>query len=252
MNKEFTFQVNFQKIILILVIFGLGLGLGLWAPWQNSGPVKTIDATGTATLKAEPDEFIFYPSYTATGKDAKAATTAVRKIGDKVVEKLKQLGVDESSIKTDFNSYRYYYRPDGTETNDYQANYSLTITLSSKELSQKTQDYLLTTQNQGSSTPQSQFSTAKQTELKSEARIQAVNNAKTQATELAGELDMKLGKAIDVKEVSGFDIYPIMYGGRGGPLEFSIDSADSQTPSSRLLPGLQDLTFSVKVVFEVN
>jgi len=243
MNKKFTLSFNFKILLGWLVFFGLGFGLAWWSPWSDSG--RTVTVTGESTITAQPDEFVFNPYYTASAKDRTQATTAVRKTGDQVVSKLKALGVAEEDIKTDISAYDFSLRAEGGQSKEFEASYALTITLDNEELAQQVFDYLLTTKAQGSISPQVNFSNDTRANLKSQARMAAVNNAQSQAEEIADELGQSVTKAISVEEVSGFDVIP--YYGGGAEDRPAADSLLQET--AELLPGQQDLTFSVKVTF---
>lgn len=246
MNKKFTLSINFKVLLGLALFFGLGFGLAWWSPWSDSG--RTVTVTGESTITAQPDEFIFNPYYTASAKDRTQATTAVRKTGDQVVAKLKGLGVAEEDLKTDISAYDFSLRPEESQASKFEASYALTITLDNEELAQKVFDYLLTTKAQGTISPQVGFSNDTRTNLKSEARKAAVNNARVQADEIAAELGQTIAQAISIEEVSGFDVIPYYGGGAEGR-----PAADSLTlETSELLPGQQDLTFSVKVVFNLR
>lgn len=244
MNKKFTLSINFKLLLGLAVAFGLGFALAWWQPWKQSQ--RTVTVTGESTVTAKPDEFIFNPYYTASAKDRTQATTAVRKTGDQVVAKLKSLGVAEGDIKTDISAYDFSIQPEGGSSSKYEANYAVTITLDDEALAQSVFDYLLTTKALGSISPQVGFSDDTQANLKSEARKAAVGNARTQAEQIAGELGQSVGQAISVEEVSGFDVIPYYGGAEARPTE------DLILTQTELLPGQQDLTFSVKVVFSLR
>lgn len=245
MARQFTISLDYKTVLPLIAAFMLGLGIGWWQPWQ-SGETRLVTVTGDATISATPDEYIFYPSFTATAKTANEATAAAKKTGDAVVKKIQELGVTQDKIKTDISSSPSYDF-NGRQEDEYQSYFMITATINDFELAQKVQDYLLTTDNTGSSSPQSGFSEAKATELKAEARKQAVENAKTQGQQIAAELDSTINEVQSVEEVTGFDSVIPMY----NRAAISGSSEDSQT-SSELLVGEQDLTFSVKVIFSLK
>lgn len=245
MAQQITINFDWKRVIPIIAALLVGFGIGVWQPWGSDE--RTIQVTGDATVQAEPDEYVFYPSYTAEAATSSEAITEVTTTGNAVVEKIKSFGVPDNKIRTDISSNQYFYRPDGTESDEYQAYFSITITVGEKVVAQSIQDYLLTTENRGSSTPQSDFTEAKRKELKNQARKLAVENAKQQGQQIADELGDKLGEVKSIEEVSGFDVFPI-YGGKGG----DIAVTDSSAISSPILTGEQELIFSVRVIFEIR
>ena len=246
MDKKLTLNIGLTSVISVLLAFALGFALSWWSPWGGSD--RTVTVTGESTLAAEPDEYIFNPYYQATADNRTEATTAARDMGDKVVAKLKELGVDDSKIKTDITAYDFSVKPiDTAQTdNEFQATYSLTVTISNEELAQKVFDYLLTTKSLGAVSPQVGFSEDTRARLKSEARKAAVANARTQADEIAAELDQRITKAISVEEVTGFDVIPIYGYGVAEDRAVTGSAGGSQTD---IMPGEQDLVFTIKVIY---
>lgn len=244
MDKKLTLNFSLKAIVAVVIAFILGFALSWWSPWSKATG-RTVTVTGESTLTAAPDEYIFTPYYQASASNRTEATTAVRNSGDKVVAKLKDLGVPEAKIKTDITAYDFSIKPIETETKDeFQATYSVTVTINNSDLAQKVFDYLLTTKSLGAVSPQVGFSDETQARLKSDARKAAVANARTQADEIAAELDQKITKAISVEEVTGFDVIPLYGVAEGRP---AADSAVSN--QTDFMPGEQDLVFTVKVVY---
>lgn len=246
MDKKLTLNLSLKGVLAFVVAFVLGFSLSWWSPWSDSE--RSVSVNGEATLSAAPDEFVFTPYYQKTAATRTEATTAVRTLGDQVVAKIKELGVEESMIKTDISAYDFSIKPEGQTTDEFQATYAVTVTLSDQELAQKVFDYLLTTESIGAVSPQTTFSDDTRARLKSEARKNAVNNARIQAEEIAGELNKKVGDALSVEEISGFDFdYPFAVDGR----DMASSPGGTET-TTQILPGEQDLTFNVKVVFVLN
>lgn len=226
---------------LLLVIAGL---LIIWKPWSaNTTSDRTIEVTGQATVKAEPDEYIFYPSYEFKNTSKDAALAAATKKSDEVVTKLKELGVADNQIKTNTSGYDYgyYYDPDTKQTT---YTLSLEITVTAREMAQKVQDYLVSTAPSGAVSPQANFSEAKRKELENKARDEATKDARAKAEQSAKNLGFKLGKVKSVTDGAGFGIYPIYRGEVG----LAPDSIDKNTQLS-IQPGENELNYSVTVVY---
>lgn len=236
---------RFLSVLLLFVIIGM---LAVWRPWnaQTAGTARKLTVTGEVTLKAEPDEFVFYPSYQSTNADR---TKAIAELADKstaIVTKLKELGVSEDKITTSTNSYdqiEYYPKPAGGESP--KATLSLSVAVGGKEMAQKVQDYLLTTNPTGQISPQGQFSTEKRKTLGEEARAKATDDAKNKASKQASQLEVKLGKVIEVKDGDGFGII--------APMTAEASMRDMSVSSSLpVQPGQNDYSFSVSVTYELK
>lgn len=230
---------------LLVVIVAMLL---LWRPWQNSfgEDSRTVEVTGTATLKAEPDEFIFYPAYEFKNPDQAAALAELTAKSDQVVAELKKLGVAEKNIKTNAAAYgdRGFLptaEPDGT--NIYTLN--ITAIAPDRALAQKVQDFLVTTNPVGAITPHATFSTAKQKELENKARDQATKDARAKAEQSAKNLGFEVAAVKSVTDGTGF----------GGPVPLlgRDQSVDSAEPAKLgIQPGENDLSYSVVVVYFIK
>lgn len=234
------------RIIVGLLLVVIAAMLVIWKPWQAAvAPDRTIKVTGEATLKAEPDEFVFYPSYQFKNASQTAALAELGQKSDELVAKLKSLGVADKNIKTNsdgYQAYSYYRNDDSTITYTLR----LTITVGTKDLAQKVVDYLITTSPMGSISPQAQFSDAKRKELEANARDQATKNARAKADQSAKNLGFKVGKVKSIEDGSGFDrIYPLAAGAELG-------SAAAPDAKLSVQPGENDLTYSVTVTYFVR
>jgi hypothetical protein len=97
------------RIITVALLLVIVLMLAIWKPWSPSPTAKdrTISVSGDATVKAAPDEFLFSPSYQFTNGDKDAALKAISAKSNEVVAGLKKLGVPESGIKNNADSWNY-------------------------------------------------------------------------------------------------------------------------------------------------
>ncbi len=251
MKQSISIKLNAWIICAVLLIANL-VTIGFWQPWNNNSiSSRTIAITGSTTIQAEPDQFVFSPYYQKEGADKTAINTELSDLSKTIVEKLKALGVKDSAIKTDVNSYEYniYYGGTGNSTTTLY----ITVTLTDKTLAQKVQDYLVTTSPAGSITPQISFSTSKQKQLESSARTDALNDAKAKAEVSAKQLGAKLGKVISVTDNTSNGITPMPWL-MDSSAKSSIDSASGSGTSSSysIQPGLNDYGFSVSVTYELN
>lgn len=232
------------RIVCVLLLVVVGVLVYLLAPWESNTD-RTITVSGEATTKAEPDEFQFNPTYQKKGTDRVAIQQELIAKVNEVVAKLKEIGVEESSIALASSTYDNYYN-DGT--NEVTSN-TLTITVNNKELSQKVQDYLITTAPEGQLSPYASFSSSKRKEVEEGVRSEAIADAKKKAERTVGELGQKLGKVVSVTDSQSDMIMPYM--GRGGGA-MSMEATDSASASLSVLPGKQDVSYSVEVTYEIR
>lgn len=245
-TQQFTLRINYCYVAvgLLLVIIVMFL---IWKPWSGSTATdRTVEVTGQATLSATPDEFVFYPTYDFKNADKDAALNALTIKNNEVIAKLKALGVDDSKIKSNSDTWSY---PIYMYENDSTATYTLrlTITVDSKELAQKVQDYLLTTTPSGTISPQADFSDKKRRQIEDQARDEASKDARKKAEKSAENLGFKLAAVKAVTDSSGF----------GGGYLYSADKMvapvdSSATTSLPVQPGENELTYTVTVTYFIK
>jgi uncharacterized protein YggE len=229
-------------VLALLIIAGM---LGIWRPWSatTSNDSRTISVSGQATITADPDEFTFNPSYDFTGSKQQALADATAKTTE-IVAKLKSLGVPDNKIKTDTSGYSSnYYDPSSSTYYAY-----LTIIVGKKDLAQKVQDYLLTTDPSGSVTPQAEFSKAKEQQLTSTARDQATKDARVKADQTAKNLGFKVGKVKAFHDEPDNNFIQPIY---GKATAVSNDLAVGAA-SAPIQQGQNDLVYEVSVTYYID
>lgn len=241
MKQKVSISLDF-RIVSAVFLAALIAMLFLWKPWSSS-VARTIDVTGDATRKSEPDSYQFSPMYQKKGTDRSAIQTELNNQINAIVAKLKELGVAEAEIALNSSTYDNYYN-DGTQ--EVTSN-SLTITTGDKDLAQKIQDYLITTSPEGQITPYATFSTAKRKTLDADMRIDAIKDAKAKAMATADELGLKLGKVVSISDPQSGGVMP-MYA--TGTATMAVDSASPE--SLKLLSGKQELSYTVQIKYELK
>jgi uncharacterized protein YggE len=249
-KKRLSIPLDSRTLIILLLLVIVGM-LFYWKPWnkppQNTD--RTVQVTGESTLKAEPDEFVFSPSYEFKNASKQAALDEMSKKSDEIVSKLKKLGVADNQIKTNADGYaRGIYFP-SSESGQTTYNLMVNVTVNNKELAQKVQDYLVTTSPSGAVTPYSNFSKAKQKALQSQARGEAEKDAHEKADRSAKNIGFKLGAVKSVSETNGFGtIEPL--------LEKNAASSDVSVPSAgsgiSLQPGQSDIDYKISVTYYIK
>lgn len=237
------FRTCFVALAVLLVAMII-----IWQPWvpKIAGAGRSISVTGTATITAAPDQYVFSPSYDFTSSTKQTALANLSTKSDQIVGKLKALGVANKDIKTNASGYTDYgyYQPVYDGNNTYTL--SLTVTVTDQKLAQKVQDYLVTTSPTGEVTPNVSFSTAKQRELQNQARTKAEADARSQADQSAANLGFSVGAVKSVTD-NNSNNFPIFYNG------VASAAGDMATPKSlSLQPGQNDLSYSVTVVYFIQ
>ncbi len=245
-KRRLSLPIDLRLLVIVLLIV-IGVILFLWKPWVSevSSNDRTIDVTGAATLTAEPDQFVFSPTYSIKNTDKDASLKELTKKSDDLVAGLKKVGVSDSDIKTnasDYGSYYYFYTSGGTYT------LNLTVTAKNKDMAQKVQDFLLTTSPSGAISPTADFSTNKRQELENEARDKATKDARSKADQSAKNLGFKIAGVKTVNDDSGFgEISPLLYGTNSANLDTGAAS-----PKLSVQPGENELSYSVQVTYYIK
>ncbi len=221
--------------------------LVLWMPWKSlEKSDETIKVTGETVLKAEPDEFIFNPSYQFKNADKNKSNDLATQKAEEITNRLKDLNIADSKIKVSVDGYMGRPFPDnGVDEYIYTA--QLTVTVDSRDKAQEIQDYLTTTQPQGNVTPQGTFSEAKRVELEAQAREAATKDARAKADQSAKNLGFKLGRVKSVEDGAGFN-------GGGGPVTLEARGASADVSMGRIAvqPGENEIRYSVTVTYFVR
>ncbi len=244
MNK-LVIDMKWVSVVLLLAL----IGLTIWTkPW-DMGSSRTISVTGEGTITAVPDEFQFNVTYQKTAAAVADANSQVAAIGNEVVKKLKELGLNDKQIKTNLSSNpSYEIAPDRSgSTKEYSSAYIIAVKVENKEQAQKVQDYLATTPVQYSYSPNATFSAATQDKLEDEAREKAIANARKKAEKTAQELGVKVGRVVSVSDLVQ----------SGGPITLMADKATSSASAERVVAptieaGSQDLTFTLNVTYQIR
>jgi uncharacterized protein YggE len=237
------------RVVSALLLLALVTTLFVWKPWASEvSNSRTITVTGEAKITEAPDEYSFMPTYEFKDTAKEAALSSLTKKSDEIVKKLKELGVADNKIKTssDGYDYRMYYFDDSSK----QFTYTLrpTVTINSKELAQKVQDYLSSTAPSGQVSPIAGFSTSKKKTLESKARDEATKDARAKADQSAKNLGFKVFKVQSIQDGTNYSgiVKPMM-------MTDSVAGAqEAKITSNAVQPGENDLTYSVTVIYYIR
>jgi hypothetical protein len=217
----------------------------------------TISTSGTATTKVQPDKFSVTVGVETNGTTAQEAADKNAEQIAKVIDALKGLGISEDNISTSsYNVYPVYgsgrgadycimiYPPPpeclpGTEITGYKASSSVTVTLDAEGGIDAGQVIDAAVQA-GANTVQGAYfflSQQRQMEVQEGLISQAIENARQRATIAAGAVGMGIDR---VKSINLNDVYfPV----------FARDISLAQEGGTQILPGQQEVTMTVNVVY---
>lgn len=202
-----------------------------------------VNITGEGTAVVVPDQVTIRMSVENTGNNVIELKSKNDQTVDEVLKFLKQSGVDNKDIQTQYVSLdkRYDYNK---KSYHFMAKQSITVLL--KDLTKY--DALVSglVQKGINRLDGISFGSSKANELKSQARKNAILNAKMKAQEYAGVLNQSIGKALQINEQGANNIQPSpMYRLQAAALN---DGANEET----LAVGEMEIKVKVQVVFELQ
>ena len=250
--KALTLKFDLKTILIITLLVAIGAMTFMWRPWEGSKATRTVSVVGEAEVQATPDEFLFTPYYERKGDDATKLKTELDSFGNKLIEEVQKFGIAKDNITLTSSNYGQATdavapaMPGGkpaTPESQPTVTLSITIKAPNKELAQKVQNYLGSTDAKGQLTSQAVFSKEKRKELEAQARNKAIEDAKTKAETMARQLNVSIGKVKEVKDSSRSGII--------FPMSTEGVASDSKT-SLPVTPGKDTVSISLEIVFELK
>jgi hypothetical protein len=217
---------------------------------------SVVSTSGTATVKVTPDKVSVTIGVETRGETAEEAAAANAELMDKVLQALKDLGIAEEDISTNWYSVYPVYEwmsppcieiypqpPECAPKNEitgYSASNSVTVTLDASEDVGEVIDVAVEAGATNVNGAYFFVSTERQEEIREDLIADAIANARSRADKAAEAVGMEI---TGVKSISLNDVYfPFFY------KDFALESAGS-TP---ILPGQQEISQSVQVTFVMS
>ncbi len=235
---------KFYTLIAALLVMATLLSACGAAP--SAQAVRTLSVNGTGTISLTPDIAYIYLGVHSEDPSASESVASNNAQTQKVIDALKNLGIDEKDIRTtNFSIWpSTQYSPDGTQTGTtYMVDNTVYVTI--RDLA-KLGDLLDSVIKAGANTVNSiQFDVADKTEALKQARDEAVKNAEAQAGELAQAAGVTLG---DVQTIGFYDSVPspVYEGGKGGGGAMAADIAVPIQPGQMTLTVTVSMTYAIK------
>jgi uncharacterized protein YggE len=229
-------------------------------PEQNNKNVNaTVSTSGTASTKVNPDKVSVTIGVETNSTNAKDAAASNAKLMQNVINALKALGITDDQIATNYYSIYPVYGtvrpvcidiypqpPDckpKSEITGYRAVNSLTVTVDASSDIGKIIDAAIGAGANNVSGASFFISDAKQQEIRESLIEKAITNAKSRAEKAAGAVNMNV---TGVESINLNDVYfPVFY------KDFAMASGES-APSTPIVPGQQQVSMTVQVVFTMG
>lgn len=227
-----------------LVVLVIAFGAFYLKPWQEK-PEQTISVQAQGKTQVVPDIAKVSASIESKNPNLDAARRENEQKVETLVDKLKEIGIEEKDIKTQYISagpgYDIQIFPAPRSTN--QLTTTLEITITNFDNTNEVLAALIQNGAKSLYGPNLTISDNKLEEAKSKAREDAVTNAQTYAAELAKLSGRKLHKVIKIEEQGDFAI----------PMPLSVqDEAELKQKVSILEPGQSEVTINLRVDFSLK
>jgi uncharacterized protein len=239
------------KLYIVAIVALLALLVSACGPTtvnqQALPPMRTVSVTGAGTTNLVPDIAYIYVGVHTEKPSASVAVTENNTQTQKMIQALKDFGIDAKDIRTtNFSIWpQDKYDPQtGTATGEKIYVVDNTVYVTVRDLG-KLGDLLDTVIAAGANTVNSiQFDVADKDEALKQARADAVKDAKVKAQELVDAAGVKLG---DVQSIGFYDSTPSpVFEGKGGGGGMAAQVA---VP---IQPGQLTFTVTVSMTYEIK
>jgi len=239
-------------LIIFFAVLVVGKVKDLTDSFKNEKKDNTISISAEAKVKAVPDLATVSLGVLTQGLTPQKAQEENTKRINKIIEFIKEQGIDKEDIATSrFNiSPRYNYRSGKSEIVGYQVTQTVIVKVRGADESTETLGKILdgAVSNGANQINGVVLSFDNPDELRQQARIKAIEKAKEKAEELTKVAGIKLGKVINISENEGGDIPYPRYGGY--ELNAKIKGTEGVLPN--IEQGSQNLVERMTVVFEIK
>jgi len=234
------------KSLIVFAVMTLALLLSACGPTTSNQAARTLSVSGTGQANLAPDIAYIYVGVHTENPTAAAAVTENTTQTQKVIQAIKDFGIDEKDIRTtNFSIYPQdkFDPQSGTPTGDKTYVVDNTVYVTVRKLDQLG-DLLDTVVGAGANTVNSvQFDVADKADALKQARADAVKDAEAQAKSLAEAAGLSLG---DIQSIGFFDNSQPIFDGKGGGA-MAADAA-----SVPIQPGQLTFTVTVNISYAIK
>jgi uncharacterized protein YggE len=216
---------------------------------------KTVNAQGYSSIKVTPDLVNVYFTVETNGRTAVEAKNNNSIIVDDMIIALMKVGIDRGEIQTQgVQVYEDRVWENGRSVSKgYKASHQINILLNTSEAG-LISDVIDAGVNAGAMLNYINFelSTQKQNEYKAQALKEAGEDARIKAQAIADGLGMKVGSLVSVS-TSSYNYQPWnLYSAKGGVEIMATDVAEAKVATSNIVPGNQEVSANIKVVYKLR
>lgn len=252
-NPSNFWQYTLGIFLIIISIVALVAGWGISYVISNMPPEHTLTVSGEGKISAKPDVAIVEMSVISQNENVELVQSENDQKMQRVVNFLKESGIDEKDIKTTQYNLQPEYDYSWCRTTEYPVycppklvDYMLTQSLQVKirDLSRVGKIIGNLSEIGVNQISDISFVIDNDAEIKSAARQKAIAEAKQKAQEMANAANIELGKIIDISEsVSGLTPQRMVYA------KTTDELAETAAP---IEIGTNEIIASVSLIYEVK
>lgn len=211
---------------------------------DKSERMITLEAQGKVTVK--PDLGVTTMGMFSEAKTVSEAQKQNTEVMNKLIAKLKELGVEEKDIQTaNYNVYpRYDYTDKGSVLKGYQVSQNVTVKI--RDLAKADQILGLAGEVGANTVSGLQFTFDDDEVYKANARGLALEKIAEKARILSSQLGVRFVSVVSYNEYGGDNIY---YGMKYAESGMGIGGG---APAPDIQPGTNDVVMNVTVTFEIR
>ncbi|HEY4525720.1 MAG TPA: SIMPL domain-containing protein [Candidatus Paceibacterota bacterium] len=249
LKKYFWFLLD--VFLAVVIIGGVFFGIPAVSKFVSSVPsTRTITVSGEGKVAAIPDVAVTSFSVVSRGKDPAVLADDNNTKINKVIDFVKQQGMDKKDIQTtNYNlspDYEWSEPLRRSVLNGYVL--TQTITLKMKDFSKISAIMAGLTPLGINDISSLSFQVDDKEKASAEAREKAFTDAKAKAGAMAKSAGIKLGRVVSVSENNS---YPDYYGGYAMK-EMSAVGGAAPVAAPILEPGSQEIRVNVSMTYELN
>lgn len=208
---------------------------------------RTITVYGTGLVRGTPDVLELVIGVRTRANTAAEALSRNSELARKVIDVLREAGVEEDDLQTSNLSISPFYDEEGDDLQGYGIYNSLHATIRDLEKAGGIIDAATKAAGDEIVVEGVYFSFDDNTELVAKARADAVRRAREQAEQLADAAGVDLGDLLKLTEDS------VPYGPVLDDADFErVASGDELSAAAPIEPGSESLSVSVTLVFEIT
>ena len=210
---------------------------------DNSRDPRTITVTSTGLVRGTPDVLELTIGVQTRARTAVEALGRNSTLARKVIDAVKNAGVEDDDVQTSYLSVYPVYDNDGQNFQGYSVSNVVTASLRDFDKAGEVIDAATKIAGDEIIVEGISFSFDDNTELVAKARSDAVKRARTQAEQLADAAGVDLGDLLSISEDSA----------PSGPVfEFEASRSLADSEAAPIEPGAQEVNVQVTLVFEIS